>query len=507
MINLMGDVSMSRTSVLGGLLAVALLGGTALTGLTASTFPFVDAKAETVLNHAPAEGFADLVEKVMPAVISVEVKFANVANMSEDGQARIPGLDDLPQNSPFRRFFEQFPDFRNSPQMPMPRDRQAVGEGSGFVISADGYAVTNNHVVKDADEVMVKTNDGKEYKAEVVGTDPKTDLALLKIKDGGNFAFVKFADKEARVGDWVVAVGNPFGLGGTVTTGIISARGRDIGSGPYDDFLQIDAPINRGNSGGPAFNLAGEVVGVNTAIFSPSGGGSVGIGFAIPATIAKDIVATLRDNGKVTRGWLGVQIQPVTDEIAESMGLTATKGALVSDVTASSPAAKAGIKTGDTVVAVDGADVMEPKDLARRVAQIKPGKPVELTLMRDGKETKVSVEIGTMPADLDVAAANPSPTETPAPANLASLGLTLEPSANGDGLTITAIEPGSSAEERGLRVGDTILQLNGTDVASLQDIKKELETAGTQGQKKVLMLVRSGERQRFVAMPVEKPKT
>jgi serine protease Do len=211
---------MSRTSVLGGLLAVALLGGTALTGLTASTFPFVDAKAETVLNHAPVEGFADLVEKVMPAVISVEVKFANVANMSEDGQARIPGLDDLPQNSPFRRFFEQFPDFRNSPQMPMPRDRQAVGEGSGFVISADGYAVTNNHVVKDADEVMVKTNDGKEYKAEVVGTDPKTDLALLKIKDGGNFAFVKFADKEARVGDWVVAVGNPFGLGGTVTTGV-----------------------------------------------------------------------------------------------------------------------------------------------------------------------------------------------------------------------------------------------------------------------------------------------
>jgi serine protease Do len=498
---------MSRTKVLGGLLVAALLGGTALTGLTASTLPF-EAKAETVLNHAPAEGFADLVEKVMPAVISVEVKFANVSNMGEEGQVRVPGLEDMPENSPFRRFFEQFPDFRNSPQMPrMPRDRQVMGEGSGFMISADGYAVTNNHVVKDADEVVVKTNDGKEYQADVVGTDSKTDLALLKLKGGDNFAFVKFADKEARVGDWVIAVGNPFGLGGTVTTGIISARGRDIGSGPYDDFLQIDAPINRGNSGGPAFNLTGEVVGVNTAIFSPSGGGSVGIGFAIPASIAKDIVVTLRDNGKVTRGWLGVQIQPVTDEIAESMGLTASKGALVSDVTPSSPAAKAGIKTGDTVVSVDGADVLEPKDLARRIAQIKPGKPAELTLVRDGKQTKVSVEIGTMPADLDAAAATQPPVEKPAPANLASLGLTLEPGTSGEGLTITAIEPGSSAEERGLHVGDTILQLNGTEISSLQDIKQQLESASKEGQKKVLMLVRSGDRQRFVAMPVDKPKT
>ncbi|MGH6874809.1 MAG: Do family serine endopeptidase [Aestuariivirgaceae bacterium] len=498
---------MSRTNVLAGLLVATLLGGTALTGLTASTLPF-EAKAQTVLNHAPAEGFADLVEKVMPAVISVEVKFANVSNLSDDGQAGIPGLEDLPDNSPFRRFFEQFPDFRNSPQAPrMPRDRQVMGEGSGFMISADGYAVTNNHVVKDADEVVIKTNDGKEYKADVVGTDSKTDLALLKVKGGENFAFVKFADKEARVGDWVIAVGNPFGLGGTVTTGIISARGRDIGSGPYDDFLQIDAPINRGNSGGPAFNLAGEVVGVNTAIFSPSGGGSVGIGFAIPASIAKEIVVTLRDNGKVTRGWLGVQIQPVTDEIAESMGLTASKGALVSDVTPSSPAAKAGIKTGDTVVSVDGADILEPKDLARRIAQIKPGKPAELTLVRDGKQTKVSVEIGTMPADLDAAALTKSPTEKPEPANLASLGLTVEPSASGDGLTITAIESGSSAEERGLRVGDTILQLNGTDVSSLQDLRQELESASKTGQKKVLMLVRSGDRQRFVALPVDKPKT
>ena len=493
-----------KPKILGSLFVAALLGATALTGVTATTLPF-DAKAETVFNHAPAEGFADLVEKVMPAVISVEVKFANVSNLTEDEpQLRVPGLDDLPENSPFRRFFEQLPEFRGNPQMPMPRNRQQQGEGSGFIISADGYAVTNDHVVKDAEEVVVKTSDGREYSADVVGTDSKTDLALLKMKGGGNFAHVKFSDKEARVGDWVIAVGNPFGLGGTVTTGIVSARGRDIGAGPYDDFLQIDAPINRGNSGGPAFNLNGEVVGVNTAIFAPGGGGSVGIGFAIPASIARDIVQTLRDNGKVTRGWLGVQIQPVTDEIAESMGLTGAKGALVSDVTDNSPAAKAGVRTGDTVVSVNGTEILEPKDLARRIAQIKPGEPVDLTVIRDGKPTTVSVEIGSMPSDADLSKA---PSVKPAPASLSSLGLSLEQEPTGEGVTVTAVDPGSAAEEKGLRVGDTILQLNGRDVADVDDFKRELDTATRSGQKKVLMLVRTGDRQRFLAMAVEKPKS
>ena len=492
-----------KPKIVGSLFVAALLAATALTGVTATTLPF-DAKAETVLNHAPAEGFADLVEKVMPAVISVEVKFANVSNLTEDGpQLRVPGLDDLPENSPFRRFFEQLPEFRGGPQMPMPRNRQQ-GEGSGFIISADGYAVTNDHVVKDADEVIVKTSDGKEYNADVVGTDSKTDLALLKIKGDSNFVHVKFSDKEARVGDWVIAVGNPFGLGGTVTTGIISARGRDIGAGPYDDFLQIDAPINRGNSGGPAFNLNGEVAGVNTAIFAPGGGGSVGIGFAIPASIARDIVQTLRDNGKVTRGWLGVQIQPVTDEIAESMRLTGAKGALVSDVTDNSPAAKAGVRTGDTVVSVNGTEILEPKDLARRIAQIKPGEPVDLTVIRDGRPTTLSVEIGSMPSDADLSKA-PSP--KPAPASLSSLGLSLEQDSSGEGVTVTAVDPGSAAEEKGLRVGDTILQLNGNDVRDVADFKRELDTATRNGQKKVLMLVRTGDRQRFLAMAVEKPKS
>jgi serine protease Do len=498
------EIPTMKQKIVGGLFVAALLGATALTGVTATTLPF-DAKAETLLNHAPAEGFADLVETVMPAVISVEVKFANVSNVTEDSpQMRIPGLDDLPENSPFRRFFEQLPEFRGTPQMPMPRNRQAQGEGSGFIISADGYAVTNDHVVKDAEEVLVKTPDGKEYKADVVGTDSKTDLALLKIKGGGSFAHVKFAEKEARVGDWVIAVGNPFGLGGTVTTGIVSARGRDIGAGPYDDFLQIDAPINRGNSGGPAFNLKGEVIGVNTAIFAPGGGGSVGIGFAIPASIARDIVQTLRDNGKVTRGWLGVQIQPVTEEIAESIGLSGAKGALVSDVTENSPAAKAGLRTGDTVVSVNGTEILEPKDLARRIAQIKPGEPVDLTVMREGKQTTLSVEIGTMPNDLDLSKA---PSAKPAPASLSSLGLSLEQDQAGEGVTVTAVEPGSAAEEKGFRVGDTILQLNGRDVKNVEAFKRELETASKNGQKKVLMLVRTGDRQRFVAMAVEKPKS
>jgi serine protease Do len=493
-----------KPKILGGLAVAALLGATALTGLTATTLPF-DAKAETLLNHAPAEGFADLVEKVMPAVISVEVKFANVSNLTGDRpDFRLPGFDELPENSPFRRFFEQFPEFRGSPQLPMPRGRQSLGEGSGFIITPDGYAVTNHHVVKDAEEVIIKTSEGKEYKADVVGSDSKTDLALLKIKESGNFAYVKFTDKEARVGDWVIAVGNPFGLGGTVTTGIISARGRDIGAGPYDDFLQIDAPINRGNSGGPAFNLKGEVVGVNTAIFSPSGGGSVGIGFAIPASIARDIVQTLRDNGKVTRGWLGVQIQPVTAEIAESMGLTGAKGALVSDVTDESPAAKAGIKTGDTVVSVNGTEILEPKDLARRIAQIKPGEPVDLKVIRGGKETNLSVEIGTMPADVELSRA---PEAKPEPATLSSLGLSLEDSQSGEGVTVTGVETGSLAEEKGLRIGDTILQLNGHDVANVAAVRSELDRAAKSGQKKVLMLVRTGDRQRFVAMNVEKPRS
>ena len=370
-----------------------------------------------------------------------------------------------------------------------------MAQGSGFIISADGYAVTNNHVVKDAEEVSVTMKDGTEYQAEVIGTDPKTDLALIKIKTDKKFDYVAFTRTEPRVGDWVMAVGNPFGLGGSVTTGIISARGRDIGSGPYDDFLQIDAAINRGNSGGPAFNLEGEVVGINTAIFSPSGG-SVGIGFAIPASTAENVIASLKDSGKVTRGWLGVQIQPVTEDIAESLGLSEAKGAIVADVTEDSPALAAGIKQGDTILKMDGKDIADSRDLARKVAQVKPGDDVSVTLVRDGKTMDLTVKIGVMPGEPKMA--SNQGVESDPSVSLEKLGLRLAPAQDGAGVTITEVAPGSAAEQRGLKAGDTILEVAGTEVHAPSDVKKAL---GNVNKKRVLLLVRSGAGQRFIALP------
>jgi serine protease Do len=293
------------------------------------------------------------------------------------------------------RFFHRFQDGRGGQGYEFRRGprRNAEAQGSGFFISADGYVVTNNHVVDHASEVQVTMDDGRTLDAKIVGTDPKTDLAVLRVKEGGNFPYVPFAAKAPRVGDWVVAIGNPFGLGGTVTAGIVSARGRDIGAGPYDDFLQIDAPVNRGNSGGPIFNLNGEVVGINTAIASPSGG-NIGIAFAIPSDAAQKVVASLKDNGSVSRGFIGVQIQPITKDIAEAMGLKEPKGALVAETVQGGPAEKAGLKRGDTIVAVDGQTISEPKELSRRIAAIEPGKSGSLTVLRDGQERTVTIEIG-----------------------------------------------------------------------------------------------------------------
>ena len=276
------------------------------------------------------------------------------------------------------------------------RHRMITGEGSGFFISADGYAVTNNHVVDHAKSVQVTTDDGTIYTAKVIGTDPKTDLALIKVDGKKDFPFVKFADQTPRIGDWVVAVGNPFGLGGTVTAGIVSARGRDIGAGPYDDYIQIDAPINKGNSGGPAFDVNGNVIGVNTAIFSPSGG-SVGIGFDIPADTAKMVVAQLKDKGHVTRGWIGVQIQPVTPSIADSLGMKKAEGALVDEPQAGSPAAKAGIEAGDVITAVNGTPVKDARDLARKIGTMAPGTSVKLDVLRNGEAKTMTLTLGEMP--------------------------------------------------------------------------------------------------------------
>lgn len=470
------------------LLAAGLLSATALSASFVLSPPStVHAQSQAAID--PSMGFADLVDRVMPAVISVEVKFDEVANSDPEAAPRLPDMEE---------FFNQFPQFRGQlpPGMEPRGPRHGSAAGSGFIITADGYAVTNNHVVKNATEVTVRIQGGDELKAEVIGTDPKTDLALIKIKSGTPFQFVKFAEKEARVGDWVMAVGNPFGLGGTVTTGIISARGRDIGSGPYDDFLQIDASINKGNSGGPAFNLAGEVIGVNTAIFSPSGG-SVGIGFAIPASITQDVVASLKDNGRVTRGWLGVQIQPVTDEIAEGLGLKEAKGAIVSDVSEGSPALDAGFMAGDTILKADGADISDARELSRKIARVEPGKSIDVEIVRDGKPMTLSVKIGSMPDDPQMAG-KPSMAE---PSNLGPLGLTLGPADDGEGVKIIEVKPGSLAEQRGLKAGDVILEVAGNEVNDAADVKDALKDAG---KSRVLMLVRSGENQRFLALPLAK---
>jgi serine protease Do len=386
-----------RTAKWLGAAAVAALiaGGAVETGLVAPN----PAHAELRSMSQPMQGlpsFADMIDKVKPAVVAVKVKVQNVA--SRDNGDDLPfAFPDFPPGSPMDRFFREFRDQPDGPRGRRPQQRRfGQALGSGFFISADGYVVTNNHVVENAAEVTVTMDDGKELSARVIGTDAKTDLALLKVDGGSDFPYVRLATQKARIGDWVLAVGNPFGLGGTVTAGIVSAQHRDIGAGPYDDFIQIDAPVNKGNSGGPTFNLSGEVVGVNTAIYSPSGG-SVGIAFAIPASTVEQVVASLKEKGTVTRGFIGVQIQPVTKEIAEAIGLKEAKGALVAEAMDDGPAAKAGVRTGDTIIAVDGQPINEAKDLSRRVAQVAPGKSLSLTLWRDGKERTVTLEVTNQP--------------------------------------------------------------------------------------------------------------
>ncbi|MGX5732842.1 Do family serine endopeptidase [Bosea thiooxidans] len=376
---------LAGTAILGIGLAAGLADSALMQNHNAFAQPIQLSGAQTAL-----PSFADLVEKVKPAVVSVRVK-TQVA--SAEGEQ---SLEDLPPE--LRRFFREFgEDARPRRPMPRPQPHQGMAQGSGFFVSQDGYVVTNNHVVENAAEVELVTDSGKTLAAKVIGTDPRTDLALLKVKDGGDFPFVKLAGGKARIGDWVLAIGNPFGLGGTVTAGIVSAQGRDIGSGPYDDFIQIDAPINRGNSGGPTFNQNGEVVGVNTAIYSPSGG-NVGIAFAIPASTVKQVVDQLKTDGKVARGFIGVQIQPVTNEMAEAIGLKEAKGALVAEAQGDGPAAKAGIRRGDTITAVNGDAIKDARDLSRKIAGFAPGTKATITVFREGKSREVTFEVGRQPA-------------------------------------------------------------------------------------------------------------
>ncbi len=376
--------SYSLRAALLGAVALAALGGVAAetsiaqVSAAATTAQAPAVQAPAVQAPAGPASFADVVDRVKPAVVSVKVKLTDADQVDDQDSDGVPGMPDIPKNSPFYHFFRHFgmPEGNNRDGDHAPRHHFSQAQGSGFFISGDGYIVTNNHVVDHASEVTVTTSEGKSMSAKVIGVDSKTDLALLKA-EGSNFPYVTFAAHTPRVGDWVIAVGNPFGLGGTVTAGIVSARGRDIGSGPYDDFLQIDAPVNHGNSGGPTFDAEGEVVGVNTAIFSPSGG-SVGIGFAIASDVVKNVVQQLKDNGSVTRGWIGVQIQNVTADLADDLGLKGETGALVAAAQKDSPAAAAGVKSGDVITAVDGETVADPHDLARRIAALGPKKTVKL---------------------------------------------------------------------------------------------------------------------------------
>lgn len=508
MTTLKTPVSRTRARLLAAVASVAIAGAIGLGAVTTGTAPVL---AEAVRVQAPqAPGFADVVQKVSPAVVSVQVK-AKIEPAADRGGdfSDSQGFDDLPDGHPLKRFFREFrgDGDRDGPRQQRRGERdnrgpRAMSQGSGFFISEDGYLVTNNHVVDGGAAFTVVMDNGDELDAKLIGTDPRTDLAVLKVEDSRKFTYVDFADdSNVRVGDWVVAVGNPFGLGGTVTAGIVSARGRDIGAGPYDDFLQIDAAVNRGNSGGPAFNLTGEVVGINTAIFSPSGG-NVGIAFAIPASTAREVVQDLMKDGSVSRGWLGVQIQPVNKDIADSLGLASAKGAIVAEAQANSPALKAGIKSGDVITAVDGKEVASPRELARLVGGIQPGKPVDVTVWRNGKSETLKLTLGELPDDKRAANDDGDKQQQAEPSSLADLGLTVTPADDGNGLVVTEVDPQSDAAERGIQAGDTIVSVNSREVKDTKDVTGAMDDAAKAGRKAVLVQVERDNNSRFVALPI-----
>jgi serine protease Do len=489
--------SSARSGWLAGAVAGAAL---TLAALIANYTP----DAHSAASPAAAMGsFADVIESVSPAVVNISVTKAPQAlptaspfgwRVPEDGRGRAPGPQS-PLDEFFGRFFEM-------PGQPMPEPRME-GQGSGFLIDPSGYVVTNNHVIDGADEIVVTLQDGRKLDATLIGRDAKTDLAVIKVSSSG-LPHVVFGDSDAaRVGDWVVAIGNPFGLGGTATAGIISARGRDIQSGPYDDYLQIDAPINRGNSGGPVFNVAGEVVGVNTAIFSPNGG-NIGIGFAIPANQAKAVIDELKARGSVERGWLGVQIQSLDEDLAASFGLDDERGALVTEVVRDGPAERGGVLAGDVITHFNGREIDSARTLSRAVGDADPDDTARITVWRDGRSRELSVELGEAAAE-PVAAATPGAADGTNALGLALRNLTdqdkadLGVPAETEGAVVVAVAPGSAAAEKGIRVGDVITRVNQTDVASADAAVAALNQAKA-GNQRALLLVRRGDSQRFVAL-------
>jgi serine protease Do len=482
--------------------------------------------AASVLTAAPAlargpDGIADVAEKVIDAVVNISTSQTVEAKGGPGGGGGDRGaMPQLPPGSPFEEFFDDF--FKNRRGGPggskggdlQPHKTNSLG--SGFIIDTSGIVVTNNHVIADADEINVIMNDGTKIKAELVGVDKKTDLAVLKFKPPRPLIAVKFGDSDKmRLGEWVIAIGNPFSLGGTVTAGIVSARNRDIASGPYDNYIQTDAAINRGNSGGPLFNLDGEVIGVNTLIISPTGG-SIGIGFAVPSKTVASVVDQLRQFGELRRGWLGVRIQQVTDEIAESLNIKPARGALIAGVDDKGPAKPAGIEPGDVVVKFDGKDVKEPKDLSRVVADTAVGKEVDVVVIRKGQEETKKVTLGRLEdGEKAVQASNKTPEPVEKPVTQKALGLDLATLSKDlrsrykikdsvKGVIITNVDGASDAAEKRLSAGDVIVEVAQEAVSNAADVKKRIDQLKKDGKKSILLLVSNADGElRFVALSVQ----
>ena len=457
-------------------------------------------------NSRAPQSFADIVEDVRPAVVSIQVSSGGTNQVTSNQRRTPPGrggrtpFPDLSPDHPLNEFFRNLP--RGGQGGPAPRQRRRRAQGSGFVISDAGYVVTNNHVIRGGRQITVIFDEKNKYSAELVGADPRTDLALLKIKSSKPFKYVKFATKKGRVGDWVIAVGNPFGLGGTVTAGILSAQGRDIGSGPYD-YIQVDAAVNRGNSGGPTFNLDGEVIGVNTAIYSPSGG-NVGIAFAVPAATATEVIEQLKKSGTVKRGWLGVRIQSISDDMAASLGLSDTFGALISDVTGDGPAEKSGLKAGDAILSVNGTKIANSRDLARKIAAFSPGSTVDVEVRRANRDVSIKVKLGTFPG-ADTPAAKPKkPKVESKPTALKDLGLGLVAARDGEtGVMIDSVDNDSDAAEKGLQKGDVIVEINSQKVSRPSEVDKAVRAAKKLGRKAVLVTIKRGDNRRFIALQLK----
>ena len=461
---------------------------------------------QTVMAQAKPESLAPLAEKISPSVVNI------TTSTLVEGRTGPQGI--VPEGSPFEDFFKEFQD-RNRGDDDSPAPRRSSALGSGFVISEDGYVVTNNHVIEGADEITIEFFSGEELVAKVIGTDPNTDIALLKVEADGPLPYVSFGDSDAsRVGDWVIAMGNPLGQGFSVSAGIVSARNRAL-SGTYDDYIQTDAAINRGNSGGPLFNMDGDVIGVNTAILSPNGG-SIGIGFSMAANVVTRVVDQLKEFGETRRGWLGVRIQDVTQDVADAMGLVSATGALITDVP-DGPAKDAGLETGDVIMSFDGVDVADTRGLVRQVGNSPVGATVRVTVLREGKSQTIAVVLGRREdangaAETEAEEEKPEGTEGPEVSSLLGLTVTLltdgmreELGASTDmhGLAVTNVEEGSEAFEKGLRAGDIITEAGQQKVTSIEDLNGRVDAAKAAGRKSLLLLVRRAGDPRFVALTLE----